>query len=206
MTKRGGYQTPQIENKVFTSAEEVKRGIAKLQRRISEVTSLNPQQIPHDDATVETARHNIRDTVREVFGAQSQEARDFFNPEIYVSDGYINDWDEEPDHYTSFSKGIQHMEKLLKGLIAKLEEKLVDFEEDPISQARVVFEGMNLHPRIAGACSDLYKNGHYSQSVFEASKALVNFVKERSGRHDLDGVPLMTNVFSKIILFWLLMI
>lgn len=89
------------------------------------------------------------------------------------------------------------MEKLLRGLIAKLEEKLLDFEADPVGQARVVFEGMNLHPRIAAVCSDLYKNGHYSQAVFDASKALVNFVKERSGRYDLDGVPLMTKVFSK---------
>lgn len=197
MAKRGAYQIPQIENKVFTNAEEIKRGIAKLQRRISEVTALNPQQIAHDDAAVETAKHNIRDSIREVFGQQSQEAIDFRYPELYVSDGVILAWDEEPDHYTAFSQGILQMEKLIKGLIAKLEEKLLDFEADPIGQARVVFEGMNLHPRIAAVCSDLYKNGHYSQAVFDASKALVNFVKERSRRYDLDGVPLMTNVFSK---------
>jgi uncharacterized protein (TIGR02391 family) len=33
--------------------------------------------------------------------------------------------------------------------------------------------------------------------VFAAAKTLVNFVKERSGRHDLDGAPLMRTVFSK---------
>ena len=43
----------------------------------------------------------------------------------------------------------------------------------------------------------LYRDGHYSQAVFDASKALVNFVKERSGKYDLDGTKLMTTVFSK---------
>ena len=33
-------------------------------------------------------------------------------------------------------------------------------------------------------------------AVFAAAKALVNYVKERSNRHDLDGSPLMTTVFS----------
>jgi uncharacterized protein (TIGR02391 family) len=39
-------------------------------------------------------------------------------------------------------------------------------------------------------------NGHPWEAVFAASKALVNYVKERSGRHDLDGAPLMRSVFS----------
>lgn len=106
MAKRGAYQSPQIENKVFTNGEEIKHGIAKLERRISEVTALNPQQIAHDDAAVETAKHNIRDSVREVFGQQSQEAIDFRYPELYVSDGVMSAWGEEPDHYTAFSQGI----------------------------------------------------------------------------------------------------
>jgi uncharacterized protein (TIGR02391 family) len=33
--------------------------------------------------------------------------------------------------------------------------------------------------------------------VFAAAKALVNYVKERSGRHELDGATLMRTVFSR---------
>jgi uncharacterized protein (TIGR02391 family) len=43
----------------------------------------------------------------------------------------------------------------------------------------------------------LYHDGHYTDAVFNASKALVNFVKERSRRDDLDGAHLMRTVFSK---------
>jgi len=85
----------------------------------------------------------------------------------------------------------------LNGLLARLEEKRVDIGADPAVRARTTFEGMDLHPRIAAVCGDLYRDGHYSQAVFDASKALVNFVKERSGKYDLDGTKLMTTVFSK---------
>jgi len=76
MPRRRSPEIPEIVDKVF-SAEEINRGIDKLRRRIAEVESLDPQQIPYDDARVETAKHNIRDTVREIFGPQSQEARDY---------------------------------------------------------------------------------------------------------------------------------
>lgn len=56
---------------------------------------------------------------------------------------------------------------------------------------------MNLHTRIESAAGQLYKDGHYSDAVFAASKALINYVQERSSRFDLDGTPLMTTVFSK---------
>lgn len=196
MARKSSYQPEPIVEKIF-STDEINRGIEKLKRRIAEVESLNPRQIPHDDARVETATNNIRDTVRQVFGMQSQEALDFAYPSLYASDGIRTAWNEEPDHYTPFVRGIAQMVTLLNGLIAKLEEKRLDIAAEPKMQANVVFEGMQLHTRIASVCSDLYKDGHYTQAVFDASKALVNFVKERSGRHDLDGVSLMTNVFSK---------
>ena len=54
-----------------------------------------------------------------------------------------------------------------------------------------------LHPRIAAVCLGLYSDGHYSNAVYDASKALNNLVKERSGRHDIDGASLMRVVFTK---------
>ena len=42
----------------------------------------------------------------------------------------------------------------------------------------------------------MFIDGHPWEAVFAAAKALVNFVKERSGRDDLDGASLMRTVFS----------
>jgi uncharacterized protein (TIGR02391 family) len=86
---------------------------------------------------------------------------------------------------------------LLENLIKRLEEKRADLGGDSISRVRASFQGLDLHPRIAAASSDLYRNGHYRNAVLDASLALVSLVKEKSGRHDLDGAGLMTTVFSK---------
>jgi uncharacterized protein (TIGR02391 family) len=64
----------------------------------------------------------------------------------------------------------------------------------PISAS---FDRSNLHPRIREVSRDLFIDGHPWDAVFAASKALVNYVKERSGRHDLDGAALMREVFSR---------
>ena len=40
-------------------------------------------------------------------------------------------------------------------------------------------------------------DGHPWEAVFAASKALINYIKDRSGRHDLDGAPLVREVFSR---------
>jgi hypothetical protein len=46
------------------------------------------------------------------------------------------------------------------------------------------FDRLNLHPRIREIARDLFAEGHPWDAVFAASKALVNYVKERSGRHE----------------------
>ena len=54
----------------------------------------------------------------------------------------------------------------------------------------------DLHPLVQGACDRLLRNGHYSEGVFAASKALTGFVRERSGLSDLDESTLMGKAFS----------
>lgn len=53
------------------------------------------------------------------------------------------------------------------------------------------------HPRIAAAASSLFRDGHYRNATLDASLALADYVKEKSGRHDLDGATLMRTVFSR---------
>ena len=64
------------------------------------------------------------------------------------------------------------------------------------SPGQISIEDLSLHPRIAAVCVELFQDGHYANAVFDASKALFNFVAEKSGSHE-DGAPLMRRVFSK---------
>jgi uncharacterized protein (TIGR02391 family) len=52
-----------------------------------------------------------------------------------------------------------------------------------------------LHPYIAAGCSKLYLNGHYTQAVGEASRAVFEYLRTGSGLA-LDGVPLAQQAFS----------
>jgi len=86
---------------------------------------------------------------------------------------------------------------ILNGLIGRLEEKKADLTAGATAPPSTYFDRLNLHPRIGDIARDLFMDGHPWEAVFAASKALINYVKERSGRHDLDGAPLVRAVFSK---------
>ena len=108
---------------------------------------------------------------------------------------------ENSVHYTEFTDRCQYAwyDDAVKGL-AILRAARNDIKGGiDLTQRRhqVELQDLPLHRRIADVCLDLYRDGHYSNAVLDASKALINFVKERSRRDDLDGAPLMRTVFSK---------
>jgi uncharacterized protein (TIGR02391 family) len=94
-------------------------------------------------------------------------------------------------------RGRTQVMTILKGLVARLEEKKSEFGMGTAAAPSSYFDRLNLHARISDVSRDLFMDGHTWDAVFAASKALVNYVKEKSGHHDLDGAALMTTVFSK---------
>lgn len=129
MAQKRTLSSPQTETKEF-SLRDIDRGIAKLRQRIVDVQALDPRQDDHRGAAVKNVEHAIRDTIREVFGPQSQEARDHPHGEIYYnpsrSVARYGDGDLTQEF---FAQGIPQMVKTLEGLIAKLEEKRLDIDE-----------------------------------------------------------------------------
>ena len=176
------------------SREEIERGIAKLKRRVEEVRALDPQKTPYNDESVNNVERNIRDSILEIFLENSPEYNSHRYHEIWHGPHIMGSADYERQN--CFAEGIPQTIKVLEGLIARLGEKREDLGYDPIARAKTVFQDLALHAKIAGVCSQLYQDGHYSDAVFAASKALINFVKEKSGQLDLDGAPLVRTVFS----------
>jgi uncharacterized protein (TIGR02391 family) len=82
-------------------------------------------------------------------------------------------------------------------IIGRLKEKREEIASGGAPTSRDFLQYLNLHQRISDVAADLFEDGHHWEAVFAASKALVNLVKERSGKHDLDGAPLMRTVFSR---------
>ena len=184
-----------VVEKTFNTLQEVEQAIVKLQRRLEEVEALDPNRIGFEDPKIQSAAQNFSDTVLAVYGPDSPEYHRFQYHRIRYGPEYIGMSDEESQH--NFAEGVKHTAEAIKNLIVRLEERKADFAADSTSRVRAAFEGLDLHPRIAAVCVDLYRNGHYRNAVLDASVALVNYVKEKSRKHELDGSGLMTNVFSK---------
>ena len=198
MARRQPPPEQPIASKEFTS-DEIDRGIEKLKRRVQELSDLDPSVIRHDDASIENLTHRIRESIREVFGDHSPEfdkykyieiSRGFVGFSLYADQGTV-----ERQRQQQFADGIPHTIKILEGLIEWLCEKRADLGLSP--NRKIDINGTDLHQRIADVCKDLYQDGHYADAVFNASQALVNYVKERSGNFELDGASLMRTVFSK---------
>jgi uncharacterized protein (TIGR02391 family) len=184
-----------IEIKHFRSADEISASIERLTRRIAEVKAL--MDLRYRDQRIKNVALNIRNDILEIFGANSPEYGEYRFYEI---------WDDradrelglsgEPGMRVCFEAGIPQTVRLLDGLITRLREKLDDLKRGAPARARSAFEYMDLPPQLAAVSSDLYRDRHYKQAVLEASIALVNYVKEKSREHLLDGSKLMTRVFS----------
>jgi uncharacterized protein (TIGR02391 family) len=65
----------------------------------------------------------------------------------------------------------------------------------PSDRALRAYQGLNLHPEIARAASNLYQGGHYANAVEAAVKALNGLVRLR-GDLEIDGSALMEKAFS----------
>jgi len=180
------------EIKRFTPVE-IEQGITKLRRRIGEVQRLDPQG-QYDDQQVRNAEQAISTTILEVFGPNSPEYRQHQHHRIWH--GGIGFNMPESEIQRRFAEGIPQTLTMLEGLIARLEEKRADLGYDATTHVRAAFEGLDLHPRIAAVCTDLYRKAEYRHAVFDSYMSLENLVKEKSGRYDLDGAKLMQQVFS----------
>jgi uncharacterized protein (TIGR02391 family) len=186
---------PPIEPREFRSPEEIDIAIGKLHRRIEQLESVDiPTSVARNNAAVSVCRSNIRDTIREVFGPNSPEFKEHGHVEIWV--GAFQRGMSVPAIISTTQRGRVRVVGILKGLVARLEERKSDLTTGRTLHTSMSFDRVDLHLRLRDVSRDLFVDGHSWDAVFAASKALVNYVKERSGRHDLDGAQLMRTVFS----------
>jgi len=188
---------PRIESREFRSIDEIDSGIAKLEHRIRELEQLDVAAAVHDDTGADdVVRSNVRESIREVFGANSHEFNEHQHIRLWAGPEHVDMDSDEIVEGTE--RGRRQIIGILNGLIGRLREKRGDPGGGGAFPApSTYFNRLNLHPRILEVSQDLFLDGYHWEAVFAAAKALVNYVKERSGRHDLDGAPLIRAVFSR---------
>lgn len=196
MASRKPTAPSSLQIKEWLSVEEIDKAIAKLRRRLEEMEALNVQDaVFNDSGADDVAVSNMRTAILEIFGETSPEHREHQNCRMWAGAIYVGM--SRAEVAASTERGRQQLIGILKGLVSRLQEKRQDLAAENKPSPKEVSRVLNLHPRIADVASDLFEDGYHWEAVFAASKALVNYVKERSGRHDLDGTGLMRLVFSR---------
>ncbi len=144
MAKRANAPEPPVEIRRFTP-QEAERAITKLRRRIQECEGL--RSLRHDDQRVYNASANISDTILDVFGPNSPEYKRHQYHRIQKT-LVVGASDYEDQRW--FLEGLEGSLAMLAGLIEVIQERVADDQQDRTSHFRLAFNGLELHPRIAG--------------------------------------------------------
>lgn len=196
MAKRATPAQPVIVPKQWSAPEDIDRAVAKLQRRISELEALDIQAaVLQDTGMDDVAVSNVRETIRDVFGHDSPEFNEHQCIQLWAGGMFFDMSDA--DIIAGTERGRKQVIGMLNGLIVRLSEKREELVSSGAPQPKAFLDYLNLHPRIADVASDLFQDSYHWEAVFAAAKALVNYIKERSGQHQLDGAPLVRTVFSR---------
>ena len=191
--RRQSADHAELKIKEFSSFEEIDNGIAKLRKRIADVEAIDPRVVRYDHERVRDIEESISNTILDVFGPDSPEYVAHRQFQLFRFASKTFSGDDEAQEF--FAEALPQAAPLLENLVVRLEEERARLGQATDGRVRTVFEGLELHPRIAGACGDLYRDKHYAEAVLSAFLALETFVQEKSGRYDVSGPLLMEQVF-----------
>src|SRR5438128_11361884 len=120
-----------------------------------------------NDARVEALEESIRNTILEIFGPNSPQYR--AHSGFGLSHGPLRLGMDRHEArrlaHENFVNGLPRAVVTLEQLVKGLQENLADFTVDATTRIRAAFNDLDLHPRIADAAADLYRDGHYRNAV-----------------------------------------
>ena len=106
-------------------------------------------------------------------------------------------------HQSNYQHNLTTLKTTLQSIIDK--HTILQPEIQPTSEREprdtdelllYLYDTINLHPKIINASRALFQNKHYAQAIFEAYKAVENFVQDKS-ELTLYGTNLMEKVFNE---------
>lgn len=147
---------PPLEPREFRSLDEIDSGIAKLERRIRDLEQLDVVAAVRDDTGADdVVRSNVRESIREVFGAKSPEFNEHQHIRLWAGSMHVG---MDPHEIVGGTeRGRRQVIGILNGLIGRLREKREELGGAGAAPApSTYFERLNLHPRILDVSRDLF--------------------------------------------------
>lgn len=192
------------------SPAQIRAAIPQLEARIAELEAFPVETIgSRNDPRILALQSAIDSTLDRAFGAETNEYHRLRQAKILDTTPYIGvvqlganfrggpPVGGTPIHeiQEGIERGRQRAVALLTQEVAMMKEHLGDDEDSPGDRAIHAYANLDLHPEIARAASELYRNGHYPNAIEDAVKALSAWVRYRSDE-TIDGTVLMEKVFS----------
>lgn len=188
---------PPIPAPAHLNQDQMRQAIPKLKRRIEESRAVNLDDLADEigDDTVHAMENKINATLLDIFGYNTIAYNQYQATNLVCASIVIN------GRYNNYKRRLPYIKKSVASAIANLDTIIDLFEErltphgNDLSGIIHVYEGLALHRDIERAASKLYLDGHYSNAVEAAVKALNNLVRLRTGL-EIDGTSLMEKTFS----------
>ena len=175
---------------------DIQEAIEFLKQKADEAVAL--ARLPYTNQDMILWRNSIEDVLEKVFGRDSTEYRRFQETYIRVRSSLT-----EYQKQRRYVNQMQTRQTVILSIINKYEILGIESEpsssREPFDTAELpvyLFEKMQFHPKIINASRALFEDEHYAQAIFEAFKAVENFVQDKSGL-TLYGTNLMEKVFNE---------
>jgi len=187
-----------MDEETIKDVSEIRDLIAegrKLQEKspkFSDIVDIGDESLIENEQECHKWYTKTRSKLTKIFGEDSEQLRSFTShfTRVFTSTNVLGTRQTERRYfYDNIGKGIAELEVLVEDF--NMQEKIRNQ-----STINNFFDMLNLHPKVKEVSESLFKDGHYAQAIFEAFKAVNNYVKDKSGRNDLDGKSLMDQVFS----------
>jgi uncharacterized protein (TIGR02391 family) len=179
---------------------QMQEALPRLKRRLNELESFSGgATVDETSDAANMLEKKYDDALVEIFGNDTIEYQRYRSYGFYENSGAITlDFSGYSQSLAQqiepYERGVATAARNLRIIIELFEEKIGDSTGPSASPSRAL-DNLHLHPQIADASVDLFKSGHYANSVEDACKVLDFLVKMKSKR-DLSGTELMQVAFS----------
>jgi uncharacterized protein (TIGR02391 family) len=179
----------------------MRAALRQLEARIREIHAFPVHSISSwDDPKTLALSHAIEATLARIFETGTQEYERLSIAKNLDATPYVAHFlnGRAPSAHEirqGIERGRERAVALLTQEVALMKEQLGEDGDSLADRAIRAYSNLDLHPDIARAASELYRDGHYANAIEDAVKALNDLVRMRSGEA-LDGTALMQKVFS----------
>jgi uncharacterized protein (TIGR02391 family) len=197
MARRSSSQPQQI-GPANLPANAVPEAICQLERRLRDFAEAHPETHGGDlNVLAESLCLKLDGTLVEIFGHNTLEYKKTRARTFDFAVNRVSLGGPHPRHelVAAFQRGQEQAKSRIVAMIELLSERLGESGETSTARALRAYAGLALHSEIEHAAGGLYRDGHYSNAIADAVKAMNDLVRLRSGIV-LDGMTLMEQVFS----------